>query len=311
MKTLVYSLVLAAALAAQTPTAPITPSTVVARVGDHDVTAEELGKVIRNWNSEQFRQYQADPRAALQQIYTFKYLASKAEAMKLGDEDPWKGQIEYAREGILGTAMASYERNNFKVSEPDMEAFYAANKSRYEQAKIKVIMLGFQERILAGTSQDDVKKAAETVVRNQQVKAKRSEQDALALAADIVKQLRAGADFVAMVKKYSDDDSKTADGDYGTITASGSFPEEMKKAVFALNPGEVSDPVRQPNALYIIRVMDRAPLPIEKVRESIIGEIKDNHLKTFGTDLGKKFTPTIVRPEFFLAPPPPAQAPKP
>jgi peptidyl-prolyl cis-trans isomerase C len=300
MKTSVLSIVFAVALCAQTPKGPITADTVVANVGGKDVTAGDLEKSMRNWSPGQLQQFYASPMPTLQQMYSFRYLAAEAEKMKLGDEEPWKSQIEYQREGIMGTAMATYVRNNFPVSEQDTAAYYNAHKSKYEQAKIKVIMLGFLEPIPVGSSIADTQQAAQVVVQNQHAKNKRSEKEALALAAEIVKQAKAGTDFVALVKKYSDDDSKSADGDYGTVGVSSSYPDEMKKAVMALKTGDVSDPVRQPNALYIIRVQAREAVPLDKVRPDIINAIRDEHIQEFGTELRKKFEPKIIRPEFFL-----------
>jgi parvulin-like peptidyl-prolyl isomerase len=143
----------------------------------------------------------------------------------------------------------------------------------------------------------------------------RSEADAQTLAADIVKKLRAGADFVAMVKQYSDDaDSKAADGYFGKLTPASNYPPEMKKTIFSLQAGGISDPVRQANALYVIRRDEKSFQSIDQVRQTIVSEIRTQHLQAFGTDLNKRFTPVILKPEFFLPsgpPPKQAQPPKP
>ncbi len=305
MKIPVITILLAAVLCAQAPKGPITADTVVANIAGKDVTAADLEKSMRNWSPEQLKQFYANPVPMLQTMFTYRYLAAEAEKLHLGDVEPWKSQIDYAREGIMGQAMANHERNMFPVSEQDTEAFYNANKAKYEESKIKVIMLGFLEPIPVGTTVAATQDAAKVAVQNQHARNKRSEQDALTLAADIVAKLRKGADFVAMVKQYSDDDSKTEGGDYGTVSPTSSFPDEIKKAVLALKPGETSDPVRMPNALYIIRVTERTAIPVDQVRAAIIDEIRNNHLQQFGNDLQKKFKPTIVRPEFFLPSGPP------
>src|SRR5579862_6927669 len=124
MKTSVLTLVFAAALWAQAPKGPITADTVVANIGGKDVTAGDLEKSMRNWSPAQLKQFYADPTPMLKTMFTYRYLAAEGEKMKLGDEEPWKSQIEYAREGILGTAMTTYLRNNFPVSEQDTEVYY-------------------------------------------------------------------------------------------------------------------------------------------------------------------------------------------
>jgi parvulin-like peptidyl-prolyl isomerase len=304
MKTCVLSLFLAAALCAQTQTAPtgeLKADTVIAKMPDGTaITAADLNRIMRTWPPEITQKFQQDPREALRAIYTVEYLAAQADKKKLGEEAPWKDQIVTAREQILATAMATYENNTFNVSEQDIKTYYERNKSRFEQAKIKVIMLSFLEPMPTGITHDEVQKAGEIVMRNAHVKHPRSLADANSLAANIVKQLRAGADFAGLVAKYSDDDSKSSGGDYGVITLSSSYPDAMKKAVFALQPGEVTDPIRAPNALYIVRLDERSAPPVAQLNEQIVAAIRSEHLKVFAEELGKRFTPSLLHPEFFL-----------
>ncbi len=293
------------------PPGEITPDTVVANVGGRDITAAELQRIMRNWSPAQMQQFQNDPRAGLQQIYSFKYLAAEAEKRKLADEEPWKSQIEYAREGIMGQAMANFERNTFPVSQQDIQAFFDHNKARYEVSTIKIIKIGLLEALPLGTSSDAIKQAAQIAVQNSHIPKPRSEAEAKALAGEILKKIRAGADFADLVKTYSEDeDSKAKGGDFGSVSAISSHPDEVKKAVFALKPGETSEPVRQMNALYIIRVENRSTPPLDKLVPDIINEIRNQHLQAFGAEMGKRFKPTIVKPEFFLPTGPPP-APKP
>jgi parvulin-like peptidyl-prolyl isomerase len=129
----------------------------------------------------------------------------------------------------------------------------------------------------------------------------RSEADARKLAVDLVKQLREGADFAALVTKYSDDkDSKANGGDFGTVKFNSPYPEDLKRTVFALKPGEVGDPVRQATAFYIIRVEEKSVQPLAEVREAIILDIRNDYVRKLLADLQKKFEPVIEKPEFFI-----------
>jgi hypothetical protein len=63
------------------------------------------------------------------------------------------------------------------------------------------------------------------------------------MVTDLVKQLRDGADFAELAKKNSEDKNSAASGgDFGVLRRGDRIPEEIKTAVFALKPGEVSDP---------------------------------------------------------------------
>lgn len=311
MKPFVLSLLITAVLAAQgARPGEITPDTVVANVGGRDVTAGEIQKSMRNWNQTQMQRFHNNPPAVLQEMFTLKYWAAEGEKRNLGNEEPWKSQIEYAREGIMYVAEVNFERNTFPVSEQDAETYYAANKAKFEQSKIKVIKIGLREPIPVA-SKENLSKIAALTVQNEHAP-NRSEDAAKTIAAEVVKQARAGADFAALAKEYSDDEeSKAAGGDYGNVSPSSSYPEEMKKAVLALKPGEVSEPVRQTNALYVIRVESREAPPIDQVRSAIIDSIRDEHLKAMGTEVRDKFAAKILRPEFFLSSGDAPQAKKP
>jgi hypothetical protein len=69
-----------------------------------------------------------------------------------------------------------------------------------------------------------------------------------------------------------------------------------------MNAGDISDPVRQGNGFYIIRLEEKKVQPINDVRESIVKEIRDNHMHDYMTDLNKRFTPQVQRPDFFIHP---------
>jgi peptidyl-prolyl cis-trans isomerase C len=310
----VLGLVTAAAVRAQVAApSSIPPDTVVARIDGRDVTAAEVQKAMRGWPLEVATQYQQKPASALHDVFTLRYLAAEADKLQLGEDQLWKDQIEASRARILASAMMTYAHDHFPVSEQDIVNYYEPNKSRYEQAAIRIIKIGFKEPMPKGNSAEDVKKAAEIVVQNEHAP-NRSETEAQALAADIVKKLRAGADFIALVKQFSDDaDSKAVDGSYGKLTLASNYPEEMKKTIFALQSGGISDPVRQANALYIIRRDEKSFLSIDEVRQTIVSEIRTQHLQAYGAELNKRFTPVILKPEFFLptGPPRQAQPPKP
>jgi parvulin-like peptidyl-prolyl isomerase len=304
---------LASAAAQVAPQSSIPPDTVVAKIDGRDITAADVQKAMRGWPPEVVRQFQQNPVSTMQSVFMSLYLAGEADKRQLGEDQMWKEQIDNARARILVTAMLTYEHDHFMVTEQQVIDRYEPNKSRFEQAAIRIIKIGFKEPMPKGNSPEDVKKAAEIAVQNEHAP-NRSEADAQTLAADIVKKLRAGADFVAMVKQYSDDaDSKAADGFYGKLTLSSNYPPEMKKTIFALDVGGISDPVRQANALYIVRRDEKSFESIDQVRQTIVSEIRDEHIKNFGTELNKRFTPVILKPEFFLptGPPPQAQPSKP
>jgi hypothetical protein len=304
---------LAATLCAQAPAPPalpqVPPDTVVATVDGKDVTVAQIRKMLDDLGPQFVQAFRTNPSMAIRDFFAIQYLSGEGEKLKLADESPWKEQLESSRANILANAMVNRERDTAGVSPEDIEAFYQHNTARFEQAKIKVISISFKPPIPTGTSPEAVKAAAEAAMAA--AHNEHTEDEAKNLAAVVVKQARAGTSFAELVEKYSEDPiSKAAKGDFGVVKPTSSYPNDMKKAVFSLKPGEISDPVRQPSAYYVIRCEERSTQPIEEVRETIVQEIRQAHLSEFIRNLQARFTPKIEKPEFFsqpsAAPPKPA-----
>lgn len=302
----------AATLCAQVP---LPPDTVVATANGKGITAAEIRQILDSSPPYVLQSFQQNPSAALADAFVVRHLSGEAEKLKLAEESPWREQLESYRAQILTRAMVTHELNSHPVSAEEIDAYYGSHRSQYEQARIKIISIAFKPSgPAAAPTPQDLKDAARSAMEAAHTPAQRSEAEARTLAADVVKKLRGGADFAQLVEKYSDDkDSKAAGGDYGTVKSTSPYPEDMKKAVFALKPGEVSEPVRQGNAFYIIRLEQKSVQPVTEVREPIILAIRQAHVDQFLRDLQKRFTPKIEKPEFFLqlAPAPKINPPAP
>ncbi len=79
--------------------------------------------------------------------------------------------------------------------------------------------------------------------------------DEKAKAQDILKQLKGGADFATLAKKYSDDQNSAVDGgDLGT-NEKGTFVKEFEDAALKLKPGEISDVVQTQFGFHIVKLI--------------------------------------------------------
>ena len=95
-----------------------------------------------------------------------------------------------------------------------------------------------------------------------------------AKADDLVKQLRAGADFAEMAKKYSEDPgSASKGGEYDNVVR-GQMAAEFEKASFSLKPMAISDPVKTQYGYHIIQVLTH-----EDARIKPFAEVKDELAK--------------------------------
>jgi hypothetical protein len=294
-------------LFAQTPpTSDIADDAVVAKVDGKDVTAGEIRKSMMVMPQEFIKLFEQNPKYAVQQLFMLRYLADEAERTKLGEESPLKEQLAFLRANALASAMISHEHNFYPVSNQMIKEFYDRNQARYQQAKIKVIYISFKPTApVTGSvsSEKSLEDVARALSEGGLSKTERTEADARKLAEDLIKQIRGGADFAKLVADYSEDAaSKAAGGDFGVVNINSSYSADVKKAVLALKPGEVTEPLRQSNAFYIIRVEDKTVQPVAELTTAISQEVRQAHLNEWLSEVSKRFDPTVANVQFFTQP---------
>ena len=296
---------LSISLWAQTPAADPAKK-VVATVAGKDITAADVQKMFSSFDPQTAQAFRQNPQYIVSQYFLFVHLAEEAEKAKLLDRSPYKEQFENLKLELLRNARVNEENNSFPVTPEMIDAYYKQHSAQYEQAKIKVIYLTYTGQVVpTGTDTAALQTAAQQAL--EAAHAKRSEADARTLAADIVKQLRGGADFGELVKKYSEDPtSKAAGGDFPMIKAVSEYPPELKTAVFALKPGEIGEPLRQPTAFYIIRLEEKGTQPVDEVREPIVRELRNEHMNQWMKEMNTGWQAVVKDPDFFKTFGPPA-----
>ena len=161
----------------------------------------------------------------------------------------------YRVDDRISLAYLTFNASDFvdaaEVSQADLEKYYRRNRGAFEVAEeVRAA------HILIKLAQDaDSEKRA----------AKRAEIDA------ILEKARAGEDFAALAKRYSEDSSKSSGGDLGFFPR-GRMVKPFENAAFSLPVGEVSDVVTSQFGYHIIKVLDRKE-PRVKSLEEVIDEV--------------------------------------
>jgi peptidyl-prolyl cis-trans isomerase D len=145
-------------------------------------------------------------------------------------------------------------RQTITVPDADIQAFYNQNLSQYQTpAQIRASHILFK-----------LEDKDEKVVR--------------ALAEDVLKKAKApGADFAALARQYSEDDSNKDIGGDLDYFGRGRMVAEFEQAAFAMKAGEVSDLVKTAFGFHIIKVVDNQPdqtRPLAEVRAEIEDQLK-------------------------------------
>jgi peptidyl-prolyl cis-trans isomerase C len=201
----------------------------------------------------------------------------------------------------LATAVVNRQQAAIAVSDEDSQKRYDADRDKkYQQAKIRAVFIQFADpkAINAQVDMADPNAPKVSIPKGQRV-----ESEAKTIAEDVAKQARAGGDFAALAKEKSDDKKTGANGgEFPMLHPSDRIPEDLKKAIFTLKPGEVSDPVRAPNGFYVFKVTERGIQPFDEVKQAVANDVKTERFQKWMTDQQKQFEVTVESPAFFGAP---------
>ena len=122
------------------------------------------------------------------------------------------------------------------VNDDDLQAWYKQNQTRYVEAEKR-----HAQHILIPI--DGKKDAA-------------ADAAALAKAQAVLKEARAGGDFAALAKKYSQDPGSARQGGDLGWALRGAYVPAFADKLFSMKPGEISDPVKTQFGYHIIRLAE-------------------------------------------------------
>ena len=166
-------------------------------------------------------------------------------------------------------------RSTIVVPQADLEAFYKQNLQQYQtpaQVRASHILLKLEGK---------------------------DEKQVQALAEEIAKKAKAGADFAALAKQYSEDESNNTNGGDLDYFGRGRMVAEFEQAAFAMKPGEISNPVKTAFGFHIIKVVDNKPdttRPLAEVRPEIEDQLKWQKAQAEAESIAKGLEATLKTP---------------
>jgi len=287
------------------------PPGAIAVVGDRTVTKADFDQVMEQHKKSAESQGQTFPQAG-----TPEYEAVKASVVKgLVEEREWelegdamgikvtdqeveaqlkqvkeqngltdeqKYQAELAKVGITDAQVRDQLRlrilsnkifqavtKSVNVSEVDIANYYKQNSANYQQPESREV----RHILVKSESQ----------------------------AQDLYNRIKAGADFAALAKKYTQDQTSKADG--GKFTAyKGRTVAPFDKFVFSAKTGELSEPIKTQFGWHIIETLSAvkpaAETPLSQVHDQIKTTLtqqkQSTAMKTWVANLSKKYGDQIA-----------------
>jgi peptidyl-prolyl cis-trans isomerase C len=265
---------------------------VVAKVNGEDVKKGELDMAIKTLEDRARsavppEQRDAVYRQVLDRIIGFHLLVQEAKARKVvappwdvdsqvdqikkqfPTEDAFKQMLqsrgvtlEQLRADTAQTVAVNVMLKNeleplVKVSEADTKTFYEQNKTRFRQ--------------------DDSVHASHILIRVPEQADVAAKAKAKTQADDLLAQIKKGADFAGLAKKFSQDPGSAPNGGDLGFFSKGQMVPAFEQAAFGLKPGQTSGVVETPFGYHIIRVSETKAgrdLPYDEVKAQIEDYLK-------------------------------------
>jgi peptidyl-prolyl cis-trans isomerase D len=207
-------------------------------------------------------------------------------------------------------------KNQVTASDAEIAAAFEKSKDRYrigEKRKIKYALLNVDQvrqtivvpeaEIAAFYQQNLSQYQTPAQVRASHILFKTEGKDEKAVQAqaeEVLKMAKApGADFAALARKYSEDESNSANGGDLDYFGRGRMVAEFEQAAFAMKNGEISNLVKTAFGFHIIKMVDNKPemtRPLAEVRTELEDQLKWQKAQAESETVAKSLEGAIKTP---------------
>ena len=285
---------------------------------------QENGAFIGDQRYQQLLRMQRPPMSAAEfednvrrQLVVDKLRGSLTDWMTVADKEL---EQEYRRRNDkVKLAVVSFTADTFRgqvqVSDAEVASYFESHKADFkipEKRKIRYALVDIDAmRAKVNVAPADVERAYNNNIEQystpEQVRASHillkteGKDDAAvkAKAADILKQAKGGADFAELAKKYSEDEGSAKNGGDLDYFGRGRMVPEFDQAVFAMEPGQISDLVKTQYGYHIIKLVDKknaTTRPLQDVRQQIVDQLAYEKAQAQATDLAESLGKQITKP---------------
>ena len=200
---------------------------ILAKVGEKEISNLDVQSAIQGLDPFQAQQFQTEEgqKYVLEDLINQELLYMYAKDNKIDQEEEFRNEMKKVEDNVLKQYVINKILTSVKLTEEEKKAFYDAQKqsfSKPETASAKHILVDTEEK-----------------------------------ANEILGKINTGdVTFEDAAKEHSSCPSKNAGGDLGTF-GRGQMVPEFEEAVFNMNKGEVSGPVKTQFGYHLIKLEDR------------------------------------------------------
>lgn len=219
---------------------------VLATVGGQNITQKELDFMKKSLAPNVLAQFQGEEgeHYLIQELVNQKLMAIEYEKELENDAD-FNFELEQMKENFINQYAINKIMQEATVTDEEVEKFYKDNEEEFGESNMV--------------------KASHILVED------------LEEAKKIKSELDDGADFADLAQEYSSCPSKDKGGDLGFF-GKGAMVKEFEDAAFAMEVGEISEPVKTQFGYHIIKVTDKKVEPKQELK-AIMERLKQSLTK--------------------------------
>jgi peptidyl-prolyl cis-trans isomerase C len=246
-------------------------SKVVARVGCHVITLQELNELLAQVRAtadmrKVLETFTPEGKAKLlEELMDTKLFALEASERKIDQEPQVHREVQRAVDNVLSKALLRKEIDTLDCTDKGLHAFYQDNLGLFmTEMKIKT-------RHIVTASRQEAEQA--------------------------MMQIKQGAHFGNIAAMINIDGTRSKSGDLGWIVK-GMMVKNFDEALFALKENEISGIVETKFGYHIIKAekIDRGqPRPFETIKEEVKRQMIEQHVSTLKATLKEKYPIEINR----------------
>jgi peptidyl-prolyl cis-trans isomerase D len=246
-----------------------------------------------------------------------KLRGSLTDWLSVNDKDL---EQEYRRRNDkVKLAVVSFTADSFRTqvnaSDAEVTSYFDAHKNDFkipEKRKIRYLLIDVEALraktiIPAADIEREYNNNSEQYTTPEQVRAshillKTEGKDDAAVktkAEELLKQARGGADFAELAKKNSEDEASAKNGGDLDYFGRGRMVPEFDQAVFAMQPGQISDLVKTQYGYHIIKLVDKknaTTRPLAEVRQQLTDQLAYQRAQAQAADLAQNLEKQISKP---------------
>ncbi len=229
-------------------------------------------------------------------------------------EREYRRRNEKVKLQVLPVPSQSF-RDKVTVTDADVAARFEAKKEDYrigEKRKVRFLLVDFaQARQRTVVPEADIVKlyndnlaqySTPEQIRASHILFRTEGKDEAAVrkqAEEVLQKVKAGGDFAALAKQYSEDDANKETGGDLDYFGRGRMVPEFEAVAFEMQSGQISDLVKTPYGFHIIKLTDKKPgatRTLADVRLELTEQLKFERSQQAVTDQAKSLAGQIKKP---------------